>query len=196
MQRVLFEDAERALAQRLSPAAVAHSRRVAEAAAELASAYGADVEEARLAGLLHDWSRETDPRELLARAGESGIGVTPVDELVPYLLHAPVGAMDVEAALPGVSGEVRDAIARHTVGAAEMTVLDRVVYLADMIESARDFPGVDDLRASVGLLPLDELFARGYSASLRYIIGGRRHLHPDTVAVWNAVVAENSDGDE
>lgn len=191
MTGISFEVVERALAERVGPMALEHSRRVAQAAGELAAVYGVDEDDARLAGLLHDWSREAGGTELVDRARETGVEVTPIDEAVPYLLHAPVGAKDILQAFPSLSPPIVNAVARHTVGATEMTDLDRVVYLADMIEGDRDFPGVDELRAAVGVAPLEELFAQAYATSLRHIIDGRRHLHPSTVAVWNAVVARD-----
>ena len=70
-----------------------------------------------------------------------------------------------------------------------MTDLDQVVYLADMIEPARDYRGVDELREAVGEVPLSELFALGYRASVMHLVRTRRRIHPETVAVWNSLVA-------
>ena len=81
------------------------------------------------------------------------------------------------------------AIARHTVGAPEMTDLDRVVYLADMLEPARTYRGVDKLRQAVGEVSLPELFALGYRVSVMHLLRTRRRIHPETVAVWNSLVA-------
>jgi predicted HD superfamily hydrolase involved in NAD metabolism len=186
-----LEMAERLLAERLSAGAVEHSRRAACTAEDLARAYGVDPAKARLAGLLHDWDRELDQAQLLVRARSMQIPVTPVDEAVPYLLHARVGAADLEAAFPGIDADVLAAVARHTVGSVDMTALDKVAYLADMMEPQRDYPGVDALREAVGAASLDELFSLAYTASLRHIIDGRRHMHPETVAVWNSVVASS-----
>jgi predicted HD superfamily hydrolase involved in NAD metabolism len=186
-----FESAERLLAERLSAGAVEHSRRAASTAEGLARTYGVDPAKARLSGLLHDWDRELDHAELLARARSMHIPVTPVDEAVPYLLHARVGAADLETAFPGIDADVLAAVGRHTVGSVDMAALDKIAYLADMMEPGRDFPGVDELRTAVGTASLDELFSLAYTASLRHIIDGRRHMHPETVAVWNSVVASS-----
>lgn len=189
MPAVTFAQAEQAVKERLGEAAAGHSLRTAHTAEVLANTYGVDAESARLAGLLHDWDRERKKRDLVAAAREAGIPVTAADEAAPKLLHAKTGAAGARAALPGLPADVVQAIERHTVGAADMTDLDKIVFLADMIEPARDFPGVQELRAGIGALSLDQLFALGYQQSLMHLVVARKRLHPDTVAVWNSIVA-------
>lgn len=192
MTHPTYESAHRALAARLGERALAHSQGVAETAADLAACYGLDVEAARLAGLLHDWDRELTASEVLAAADRHG-RETPADAVErrsPKLLHAWTGAAAVRDAFPGIDEAIVHAVARHTVGDAAMTPLDKVVYIADMIEPGRAYPGVDDLRAAVGDEALDELFAKAYTASVEQVIRERKVLHPDTVGVWNAHVAK------
>ncbi len=167
-----------------------HCERAAETAVRIAASYGVDVLQARLAGLLHDWSKEEAAAELMSRARRHGLPVTDADLAVPYLLHAPVGAVEVRGALPGIDEAVLRAIAAHTCGAREMSALDMVVYVADAIEPGRTHDGVKALRGAVGSVPLGELFARTYSASFRHLIEKRRWVHPVTIDVWNALVAE------
>lgn len=185
MAEVTYDRASQALRSRLGDASFAHSERVATTAADLAVAYGVDSDQARLAGLLHDWDRELSAEELTAAANASGIEVTPADESLPYLLHARTAVASLEQALPGLAPEVVRAVARHTMGAPDMTELDMVVYLADMIEPGRTFPGVQALRDAVGSVTLRELFALGYQHSLAHLVSARRYIHPLTVAVWN-----------
>lgn len=186
---VTFERALCALSERLSKTAVEHCLRVADTAAELAETYEADVELARLAGLLHDWDRERPRDELVAAARDAGVPVTAVDERVPYLLHAHTGAAGLAESLPGLPQAVLSAVQNHTVGSPLMGDIDMIVYLADMIEPARDYTGVEELRAAVGVIPLTELFSRGYQHSVAHLVERRRWIHPDTVAVWNTFVA-------
>ena len=188
--RPTYEALRERVQSRLSPSAFAHCERVAGTAAWIAGVYGVNAEDARLAGLLHDWHRETDRAELEQRAHENGVAVTDVDQAVPYLLHGPLAAAELSREAPGLSEHVLDAIAKHTYGGAEMSPLAMVVYVADVIEPDRDHKGVQALRDEVGTLPLGELFARAYKASVRHVVKTRRHLHPETVATWNRYVAE------
>jgi predicted HD superfamily hydrolase involved in NAD metabolism len=189
VNEITYSQASAALRERLGEAAVGHSERVAETAAELASAYGLAPEPARLAGLLHDWDREQSSTALAQAARDAGIELTEADEAVPYLLHARTAAASLEQLLPGLPPAVVQAVSRHTLGAPDMSELDMVVYLADMIEPARTFPGVEELRAAVGTIPLSELFVLGYQHSVAHLVQTRRRIHPATVAVWNELVA-------
>lgn len=187
-----YEQAHVALAKRLSPGAVQHSERVAATAAWLAASYGVDVDAARVAGLLHDWHRETPPAELLRRADEFGIEISAVDEAVPYLLHGPVAEADLRHDLPDLSSEELEAIGSHTYGKPEMSPLAMVVYIADTIEPSRKQEGVEDLRRAAGVLPLRELFVETYALSLHHLVDVRRRIHPKTIATWNRLVPESA----
>lgn len=184
-----FETAESMLAERLGDKALRHCRGVADTAVLLAGLYGVDSESARMAGLLHDWHRELDHGQLVSTARELGLEVAESELHVPYLLHARTGAADLRCVFPDLPDEVLDAVERHTVGDVRMTDLDKVVYVADMIEPGRDFDGVDDLRESAGTVSLDDLFAAAYARSLSHIVAARKRIHPKTVDVWNALVA-------
>lgn len=190
---VSFEEARTALAERLSGEAYEHSLRVADTAAALAVIYQTDAEKARLAGLLHDWDRSVGRDELFESARERGIEIGEAETKVPYLLHAVTGAAGVAQALPAIDEGVLTAIERHTVGAPDMSDLDKVLYIADMIEPSRRYEGVDDLREAVGELSLDALFVRAYEHSLMHLIRSRRWIHPVTVEVWNRIAVGERD---
>lgn len=179
-----------ALTSRLSERSLAHSVRVADAAYDLAITYGEDAEAARLAGLLHDWHRDTPWKELLAHARECHLAITETDLAFPYLLHGPLAALDLAEAFPGLEREVLDAISDHTYGSATMSPLSRIVYIADAIEPRRDYPGVKRLRELPGSVSLEVLFTEVYAASLIALIERRRRIHPRTVEAWNALVSE------
>lgn len=184
-----LETVRDAVAPRLSPAAFAHCERVADTAAGLAMRYGLDIDEARLAGLLHDWDRELEGAELVSRARALGIEVTEVDEAVPYLLHGLVAERELPAVFPDLSGDVLDAIGAHTYGRVPMSPLAMVVYVADTIEPQREHPGVERVRQQVEGSSLTELFFEAYAASFKHIIKRRRPIHPATLEVWNRLVA-------
>jgi predicted HD superfamily hydrolase involved in NAD metabolism len=189
-----YADMDLLLGERLSEGAVTHSRAVGDTAALLAAIYGVDADLARLAGLLHDWDRELPESELLSSAEELGVGVSEADRAVPYLLHARTGAARLRSEFPGMPEAVTRAIACHTVGSADMGEIDMVVYIADMISSDRTFPGVTELREAVGNVGLDDLFAVCYQRSISHLVERRKRLHPDTVAVWNELVARGPNG--
>lgn len=170
--------------ERLTPADWQHSLRTAATAAALAERFGADVEKARLAGLLHDYARSIPKHELVDVAVCLGIEVGEVEEEFPYLLHAEVGARLVAEELGIDDEDVLAAIANHTVGRPDMTDLEKIIYLSDMIEPERTFEGVDDMRAEAER-DLDAAFRLGYSLSLQHLVAAGKLIHPRTIAVWN-----------
>jgi len=181
--------AHRRLAERLGAESLAHSERVAQTAAGLSAHYGVDVAQARMGGLLHDWDREVGGEGLLSAADSREMPIDATEREAPYLLHARTGARSIREEFGDLPDAVVNAVERHTVGSAEMTDLDMVVFVADMIEPYRSFDGVEDLRAQVGAVPLHALFAAAYQRSVAHLVESRRPIHPDTVGVWNAHVA-------
>lgn len=181
-----------AVRERLGEPAFKHCMRVADTAASLGVIYGIDPAEAWLAGLLHDWDRELDDTELVRAARDAGIAADATEAEVPYLLHARTGAAAVAERFPELPPGVVSAVANHTVGSASMSDLDCIVYVADMIEPGRTFKGVDELREAAGTVSLQDLFALAYQHSLMHLIRSRKLIHPDTVAIWNTLVARDA----
>lgn len=175
--------AERLAESRLSPRRQAHSRRVAALAAAYARRWGASPAAAELAGLLHDVCREMDAADLLAAAQRYGIPVGPIEARRPVgLLHAPVAAAELSAA--GLDSEVTMAVARHTLGAPGMRVLEKCVYVADLCEPGRELEGLDEIRALA-----QESLDAAVGAAARYILLGLvergRPVVPAALEVYN-----------
>ncbi len=183
-----FETALAAVSERLADQELEHSKRVARTAADLARTYGVDVENARLAGLLHDWARDRPDAELLVVAEELELAISDVERAVPYLLHARIGAAEIERTWPDAPRDVVSAVASHTLGSADPSPVEMIVYVADMLEPERTFQGVGSLRDAVGEASLKELYALAYQDSLLHLVRTRRHIHPATVSVWNSIV--------
>lgn len=114
-------------------------------AIRLAERYGADVEKARIAALLHDCTKKLDMEQQLALCEQYHITLDPLEQKALKLLHAKTGA-EIARDVYGVDDEIYHAIWYHTTGRANMTLLEKIMYLADYMEPSRDFPGVDKLR--------------------------------------------------
>lgn len=163
-----------------------HSLGVVETAIHLAEVYGVDVFEAATAAMLHDWDKVLDDHDLLARAARYGIEVVGSPTSAVGLLHGPVAAAELPHIFPDLSDAVLQAIARHTVGACDMTPLDMVVFVADAIEPHRYGAYADELRAMVGTASLTDLFFRTFAQGLVYVISGGRYLYPTAIDIYNA----------
>ena len=114
-------------------------------AIRLAERYGADVEKARVGALLHDCTKKLDMAEQLDLCRHYGIQLDELERKALKLLHAKTGAA-IARDVFGVDDAIYSAILWHTTGHAHMSLLEKILYLADYIEPSRDFPGVDKLR--------------------------------------------------
>ena len=126
---------------------VPHAEGVCETAREMAKRFGADEALAARAGILHDVTKALNKTQQLALAEKLGVQLTEFERQNPQLLHAKTGAAAARA-LFGECEEVASAIAWHTTGKPDMTKLEKIVYLADMIEPNRSYPTVDEIRAA------------------------------------------------
>lgn len=178
-----IQRARELLAARLCAASYSHCERTAATALRLAERFGVDPAAAELAGLLHDYARDEAPSELVGVAESLGVPFVALERENPFLLHARVGAAMVRRELPEVGEAVLSAISVHTVGGVPMSALDKVVYLADMIEPGRDFPGLVGLRDACECEPLDECFRLAYGRTLRHLKEQERPVHPISDAV-------------
>lgn len=175
----------RELQRRLKRGRFIHSVGVANTALRLAKLFGADERKAYVAGLLHDCARQFENEELPAQAERRSIAFGEVERAMPLLLHAYIGAKMISEVYGVDDAEIAQAIWRHTVGAANMTTLDKIIYFADMIEPNRNYPGVDKLRALVETTTLDEILLTALSESIIFVVQKNSLVHPDTIAARN-----------
>jgi predicted HD superfamily hydrolase involved in NAD metabolism len=139
-------DADVFARERLSAKRYGHTLRVANTAEDLARAHGLDPGRARLAALLHDAARELPSGEFLGLAEDLDLPVGEPERESPKLLHGPVAAELARRELGVEDGEVLEAIRAHTTGRPGMGPLSLVLYVADKIEPARNYPSVENLR--------------------------------------------------
>ena len=140
------EAAEALARERLSAKRYGHTLRVADTAEELARVHGLDPGRARLAALLHDAARELSPDEFLDLARDWDLPIGEPERENPKLLHGAVAAELARRELGVEDEEVLDAVREHTTGRAGMGPLSLVLYVADKVEPARDYPSVERLR--------------------------------------------------
>lgn len=169
---------------KLSRSRFKHSIQVANTAREMAARYGFDEERAYLTGLLHDYAKGISGQELIDLAEDYGIELDPIDREVPDLLHGPVGACLLADELDIDDQELLHAVSAHTLGCLDMNDLDKIIYLADMIEPGMDYPGMERLRC-LTLRNLDYGMLLGLETTIKYCLERGRLLHPRTVEVRN-----------
>ena len=142
-----YSKIRKALKKRMDKERYWHTLGVAYTAANMAMCYGVDINRAFLAGLLHDSAKPIPDDEKLAICAREGIAVTEAEERAPGLLHAVLGAYVARTEFKVTDPEILTAIEYHTVGRPNMTTLEKIIYVADLIEPNRpEFPMIPEIR--------------------------------------------------
>ena len=141
-----FDQYEELLKGRLSKKRFTHTMNVAEACYDLAERFGGDKKRCYLAGMLHDIMKEELPERQKQMTVESGFQPDSAEIDTPALRHAVAGAAYVRDQLGIDDGEILAGIRFHTIGCAKMTLLEKIVYLGDMISAERSYKDVDRFR--------------------------------------------------
>ena len=179
LRRLSLEDLRCVALSMLDPRRIPHVLGTEEMAAALALRWGADEESARRAALLHDCTKKFDKELQLALCRQYGIEPDAAERREGKLLHAITGAAVAYADF-GVSGEVRDAIRWHTTGKADMTLLEKIIYLADYIEPTRDFCDLTELRR-LAFEDLDGALLLGFTMAVEDLAKKGMPVHPNSV---------------
>ncbi|AYB39128.1 bis(5'-nucleosyl)-tetraphosphatase (symmetrical) YqeK [Brevibacillus laterosporus] len=165
-----------------------HTLGVAEVAKELAVRYGADPIKAELAGLLHDYCKCWEIsrlRDYLLRYDLSQDLLSGDKEL----WHSFVGAIVVQQELQIQDVEILQAIRYHTTGRENMSLLEKVVCLADYIEPNRNYPGVEEIRC-LAEQDLNQALALALGGTIRFLIEKKQRVYPLTLLAYNDLVKE------
>ena len=166
--RGLSQDAlERCVTALLKPNRVAHVLGCRDTAVALARRWGADETDAARAGLLHDITKALDGQLQLTLCAEYGIILDDFSKENPKTLHALTGSLVAERVF-GESEAVVSAVRHHTTGKADMSLLEKIIYVADYMEPNRDFPGVQRLR-QLAFTDLDEALRLGLTMTLQLL---------------------------
>lgn len=185
------------LRQKLTPKRYEHSIAVMKRSVELAKRYGVDIEKAKLAGLLHDVMKDEDKRILLQFIQDSDILLSVAEKNGPPLWHAMVGLLYVRDVLKIEDADVLNAIRYHTTGRANMSPLEKVVYLADLTSADRDYPDVEETRKrSEQSLDIGMLYSINFL--ICDLVKKGNMLHQDTVDCYNELIERelNKNGKE
>ena len=179
-----IEEYKKLLKSRLNEKRYYHSLCVADEALRLAKKYGANTQKAYIAGLLHDITKNATAQEHLHIFESFGIMLNSVEQNAEKLWHAISGAAYVEHYLGITDIEIIDAIRYHTTARADMTTLDKVLYLADFTSSDRDYDDVNIMRELVDI-SMEKALSYALSYSIKDLVENGRALHIDTILAYN-----------
>ncbi|MDI6675697.1 bis(5'-nucleosyl)-tetraphosphatase (symmetrical) YqeK [Bacillus wiedmannii] len=165
-----------------------HTIGVMETAIELAKLYGVDEKKAEVAAIFHDYAkcRAISEMEEIIKSEDL------LKDLLCYnkeLWHAPVGAYLVEKEVGITDPEILQAITYHTSGHEKMTMLDKVIYVADYIEPGRKFPGVEEAR-KLAYTDINQALLFALKRTIQFLMEKNQTIYPLTFQTYNAVIKE------
>lgn len=164
-----------------------HSLAVYETALKMAEYFGCDKEKIAIAALLHDCGREVSTKESVIWAREHGFDVDEIEANQPILLHSQIGTYFAKEKYGVDDLEIIDAIRYHTTGINGMSEIAKIVFLADIIEPNRDYPGVEDLR-KVSFKDLDKAMLMAYCNTTKYLFAEGLLVHPNCIKGYNELI--------
>ncbi len=164
-----------------------HSLNVAESARYLAEKYGGDADKAYTAGLLHDVMKNASPEEQLGVITEAGIELLPEERANRKLWHAIAGAAYIKKVMGIDDKELYKAVRYHTTGRANMTLLEKIVYLADYISAERDYKDVDVMRKLCDE-SMDAAVLYALEFGIPDLVRRGSVIHPDSLELYNEAV--------
>lgn len=172
--------------KQMKPSRFQHVQRVEACSIELAEKYGAPVEACSLAALLHDFAKEHDPKSMKAIILSQGLDREMID-FGSEIMHGPVGAYYAETVFGITDEAILDAIRQHTIGGETMTLIGKVLFVADYIESGRSFKGVDEARR-LAAISLDEAAYFKIKKTIIHLVKKELPIYPGTIYVYNSWV--------
>jgi len=183
----MWQKYTRMLKRRLSKHRYEHSLNVSYEAVRLAKMYGADEEKAEIAGLLHDVAKEITGKEQLKLIRAAGYPVTPEFLAAPKVWHAPAGAAYVSLKLGIEDEDIINAIRYHTTARAGMSLLEKIVYVADFTSAERTYNGADEMRRLV-----EDSLESAMKFALCFCVGHYAEkgsiIVPDTFSAYNDII--------
>ncbi|GEN86407.1 bis(5'-nucleosyl)-tetraphosphatase (symmetrical) YqeK [Oceanobacillus sp. FSL W8-0428] len=179
-----IENLKTDLKERLTEARYEHTLRVTDTAINLAETFHGPVEKAKIAALFHDYCKYDSLEEMKK--------IIETNSKLPNLLlsfhhelwHGPVASVQIEERYTVTDQEIKDAIFFHTTGRANMTMLDKIIFLADYIEPGRSFPGLDEVRAAAKT-DLTKACYQAARNTVHFLMEKNRTVYPDSFHAYN-----------
>ena len=165
-----------------------HSLNVADCAVKLCEIYDCDKDTAYVAGVVHDCAKYLDKEEVSYYVNKYNIPLDEYERDSLALSHSIIGSYIAENEFNITDKEIISAIRYHTTGKENMTLLEKIIYIADLIEVNRDFPYVDTLRELVYNKRLNEALLLSFDNTIKFVIDNKQTIHPRTVNARNYIM--------
>jgi nicotinate-nucleotide adenylyltransferase len=189
-KKLYFENIRIWLRKNLTKNRFKHTMSTINLAYHLALRYGVEPAKASLAALLHDLSRDFSNNKLIRYAVENKLKIPFKNETIyncPDILHSYVSAHLAQTMFKIKNKEILNAVRFHTIGSMKMTMLDKIIYLADISSEDRGF--ADSRRVQkLAFSDIEKAFLLANHLKLKYILKEKKYLHPYGIKLWNRLI--------
>ena len=168
-----------------------HCVNVSKEAVKLAKRYGGDEEKASIAGILHDITKEMPKEEQLQIMLDSGIILDDIQKNAPKLWHGISGSVYIKNHLDINDEDILNAVCYHTTGRAGMSLLEKIIFVADFTSEERTYKGVATMRKK-SRKSLEDAMLYGFKFTFSDLSSRELAIHPDELACYNKIVLNNS----
>lgn len=178
------EEIKKYLKENLKESRYNHTLGVCETALELAELNGVSKEKAEIAALAHDVAKNLSKEEMMKIIKDNNIILSNVEKENMNLWHSIIAPIVAEEKLGITDEDILDAVRWHTTGKEDMSVLTKIIYIADMIEPGRSFPGLEDIRKET-FEDLDKGVYTGLTHSIQFLLSKNLLIDENTIKARN-----------
>lgn len=185
-----FEGYKLVIREKLDDFRYNHSLCVADEAVRLACLYGGDAHKAYLAGLLHDITKNDSDNEHLLNFAKFDIILSEIETKSSKLWHAITGAGYIKNVLNINDEDIVNAVRYHTTARADMSLLEKIIFLADYTSADRRYDDVDVMRTLVNT-SIEKAMKYALSYTIKDLVTNEKAVHPDTLKAYNKLILSN-----
>ena len=190
LNKLNYKDIEYKLEEMLPERRLKHSMNVSQCAVKLSEIYSYDMEKAKLAGLIHDCAKYFNDDQVEDSIKKFNIELDSLEENNISLSHSVIGSYVIQETFNIKDEDIINAVRYHTTGRENMTILEKIIYMADLIEEGRKFPLADKLRELVYNGSLDEALLLSFNNTIKFVMDNNQLIHPRTVSARNYILRE------
>lgn len=167
-----------------------HSLNVSKCAVKLSEIYKCDKEKAEIAGLVHDCAKYFTDEQIEDSIKRFNVELDPLEVNNIALSHSVIGSYVAVDIFNIKDEEIINAIKYHTTGKENMSLLEKIIYIADLIEEDRNFPRVEELRELTYSGKLEEALLLSFNNTIKFVIDNNQLIHPRTIKARNYILEE------
>ena len=165
-----------------------HSLNVADCAVKLSEIYGYNTEKAYIAAIAHDCAKYLNKDQVKYYVEKYKIDLDELEKDNLALSHSLIGSYIAKYEFEINDEEILNAIRYHTTGKEDMSLIEKIIYIADLIEEDRSFPGVELLRKLVYSKELDKALIMSFNNTIKFVIDNNQLIHNRTVNARNYLI--------